>query len=79
VVDAGVPRNVEPTAALDVVSLDSVAERERRVRAVREAAVPAVEQLVDEGVRAWAERERRCAARRSPWALPAGLALSPAS
>lgn len=74
VVDAGVPRNVEPVEGVDIVSLDSVAERERRVRAVREAAVPVVEQLVDEGVRAWAERERRCAAHRpaSPsLALPA--------
>lgn len=33
----------------------AVAERERRVRALREAAVPAVELLVAEGVRAWAE------------------------
>jgi glutamyl-tRNA reductase len=50
VVDAGFPRNVEPLAGLDVVSLDSVAERESRVRAVREAAVPAVEALIAEAV-----------------------------
>ncbi|HET7488088.1 MAG TPA: NAD(P)-binding domain-containing protein [Acidimicrobiales bacterium] len=59
VVDAGFPRNVEPVAGLDVVALDSVAEREQRLRAVRRAAVPAVERLVAEGLRAWAERELR--------------------
>lgn len=56
VVDAGFPRNVEPLPDLDIASLDSVAERESRVQLVREAAVPAVELLVRDGLRSWRDR-----------------------
>lgn len=59
VVDAAFPRDVEPVPGLDVVPLDSVAEREQRLRAVRQAAVPAVEAMVDAGLAAWSERARR--------------------
>ena len=53
VIDAGLPRNVEPHAGLEVVRLDSAAERRVQVLARRERAVPAVERLIEMGVAAW--------------------------
>ena len=65
VVDAGFPRNVEPGTGLEVVPLESLSEREQRIRARREAAVPAVESLVSVAVASWlaAEHSRAHAAR----------------
>jgi glutamyl-tRNA reductase len=56
VIDAGLPRNVEPGAAAEVVDLDALQERQAEVLRRRQAAVPAVEALVQQAVREWRRR-----------------------
>lgn len=46
VVDAGVPRNVEPGSRVPVIDLDAIRERQAEVLAARVAALPAVEAIV---------------------------------
>jgi len=46
VVDAGLPRNVEPTAGVELVDLDAIREDRERVLEARRGAVPEVERLV---------------------------------
>lgn len=53
VVDAGVPRNVEPGSSLQVWDIDDIRERRESVLAERQAAVPAVEQIIEEQMAAW--------------------------
>jgi glutamyl-tRNA reductase len=60
VIDAGLPRNVEPGAAAEVVDLDALEEQQAAVLHRRQAAVPMVEALVQRAVREW--RRQRAAA-----------------
>lgn len=53
VIDAGLPRNVEPGSAATVIDIDAIRERQDAVLAQRHAAVPDVEQIVEAEVRAW--------------------------
>jgi len=53
VVDVGVPRNVEPHAALRYACIDDVALRRDEAVAAREAAVSAVAAMVEEEVERW--------------------------
>ncbi len=53
VVDAGMPRNVEPGSSLKVWDIDDIRERRESVLAERQAAVPAVEQIIEEQIAAW--------------------------
>lgn len=48
VLDAGVPRNVEPGSRVPVLDLDAIRERQAEVVAARQAALPAVETIVAE-------------------------------
>jgi glutamyl-tRNA reductase len=53
VVDAGLPRNVEPGSPAEVIDLDALREGQEAVLRQRQAAVPAVEALVAKETRAW--------------------------
>jgi glutamyl-tRNA reductase len=53
VVDAGHPRNVDPACSIEVVTMESLAARTRRVSGVRAAAVADVERYIDEGLARW--------------------------
>ncbi len=53
VIDAGHPRNVDPSCSLDVVTMESLAARTQRVSRVRAAAVAEVERCIDEGLARW--------------------------
>jgi glutamyl-tRNA reductase len=53
VVDAGLPRNVEPGAQVDLIDIDAIREQQEKTRGIREAAVPAVEKIIEEELRAW--------------------------
>jgi glutamyl-tRNA reductase len=50
VVDAGVPRNVEPGSRVPVMDLDAIRERQAEVLAARQAALPEVETIVADEV-----------------------------
>jgi len=50
VVDAGVPRNVEPGSRVPVIDLDAIRERQAEVLAARQAALPEVENIVADEV-----------------------------
>ena len=53
VVDAGMPRNVEPGSSVEVIDIDAIHERRHQTRAEREAAVPEVEHIIAERLRTW--------------------------
>ncbi len=53
IVDAGLPRNVEPGSPLDVIGIDEVRERQEQVMARRRASVPSVERIVQDAVEEW--------------------------
>jgi glutamyl-tRNA reductase len=53
IVDAGLPRNVEPGSPVEVIDVDALREQQAEAWRQRQAAVPAVEALVREEVRAW--------------------------
>ncbi len=53
VVDAGMPRNVEPSSTVEVIDVDSIRERQQTVLTQRRAAIPSVERLIQEELRAW--------------------------
>ena len=53
VVDAGLPRNVEPGSTAELIDIDTLREHQETVRQKRQAAVPAVEALVAEELSAW--------------------------
>jgi glutamyl-tRNA reductase len=53
VVDASLPRCVEEGSAVEVVGIDAIRERHTQHLAIREAAVPLVEAIVQGEVRAW--------------------------
>ncbi len=53
VVDAGLPRNVEPGSTAELIDIDALREQQEAVRQKRQAAVPAVEALVAEELFAW--------------------------
>lgn len=53
VVDAGFPRNVEPSTDTDVVSLADLAHRESEIHAARTRAVPFVERIIETELNAW--------------------------
>jgi glutamyl-tRNA reductase len=55
VVDAGVPRNTEAGSALHVVDIDAIREQRQQVLAVRRAAVPAVDAMVEREVASWVQ------------------------
>lgn len=61
VIDAGVPRNVDPACAADVevVAMDSLADRTQRVAQHRAAAVPDVERCIEAGLARWRAAEVR--------------------
>jgi glutamyl-tRNA reductase len=63
VIDAGFPPQVEPVSmpGLRLIPLDAIRQGEDGVLAARQAAIPAVEAMVDEAVAGWVERrsERR--------------------
>lgn len=59
VVDAGLPRNVETDSSVEIVDIDSIQEQQGAVLALRQSGVPAVEQIVEEEVRAWEQWEAR--------------------
>jgi glutamyl-tRNA reductase len=52
-VDAGLPRNVEAGSALEVIDIDAIRERQETVLAQRREAIPGVEEIVEEELRAW--------------------------
>jgi glutamyl-tRNA reductase len=54
VIDTGLPRNVEPGAAIDLLAIDAIRERQEEGLAQRRVAIPAVERIVEEEVNAWA-------------------------
>lgn len=58
VIDAGVPRNVEPGGSLAVVDIDSIRERQGTALARRRGAVPEVEKIVDDELAAWVRWRR---------------------
>jgi glutamyl-tRNA reductase len=60
IIDLGVPRNVAAGVAVPVITIDDVQARRDEALAARQAAVPAVETIVEEEVAAWAAW---CAAR----------------
>jgi glutamyl-tRNA reductase len=53
VLDAGMPRNVEPGSAAEVLDIDSIRERREGALARREAAVPEVQRLIALELGAW--------------------------
>jgi glutamyl-tRNA reductase len=60
VVDAGMPRNTEAGSTLPVLEIDAIREQRQQVLALRQAAIPAVEALVEREVDAWVRwREAR--------------------
>ena len=46
IMDAGMPRNVEPGSSFEVIDIDAIRERQENVLSQRKAAVPAVESIV---------------------------------
>ncbi len=53
VVDAGLPRNVEPGSTVEVLGIDAISESHEEALAQRRAAVPEVEQIVAEELGGW--------------------------
>jgi glutamyl-tRNA reductase len=53
VVDAGLPRNVEPGSLVEVIGIDSIREQQKEVLDERRSAVPHVERIIDEELKAW--------------------------
>ena len=53
IVDAGLPRNVEPGSPLDVIGIDEVRELQEQVLARRRASVPSVERIIQDAVEEW--------------------------
>lgn len=53
VVDAGVPRNVEPGSLAEVIDIDAIREQQAEVLGRRGRSVPAVERIVEEELAAW--------------------------
>jgi glutamyl-tRNA reductase len=53
IVDLGVPRNVEPGSRLAVVDIDDVRDRQGEAHRGRQAAVPAVREIVEREVASW--------------------------
>jgi glutamyl-tRNA reductase len=53
VIDAGLPRNVEPSQRAEVLNIDSIRERQGDALAARQGAVPAVEGIVDQELKNW--------------------------
>lgn len=54
IVDAGLPRNVEPGSAMNVIGIDQVRERQEAVIARRRASVPEVERIIEDALEEWA-------------------------
>jgi glutamyl-tRNA reductase len=53
VIDAGMPRNVEPGSEVSTMDIDAIRERQGVALARRRAAVPAVEAIVEDTVNEW--------------------------
>jgi len=53
VIDAGIPRNVEPGAPVELIDIDGVREQQEKTLSVRHAAVPHVDRIIDEEVQTW--------------------------
>lgn len=53
VVDVGMPRNVEPVAGVDCLTIDDIAARRDEALLRRQQAVPAVEAIVEDEVARW--------------------------
>jgi len=72
VIDAGFPRNVDPRCDLEITTMESLAERTRRLTRLRERAVADVERCIDDGLRQWwdAEAKRHTRARAERTAHP---------
>ena len=54
VIDVGMPRNVEPPAGMDCLTIDDIAARRDEALALRQRAVPDVEAMVEREVARWA-------------------------
>ena len=52
-IDAGVPRNIAPGSAFEVLNIDSIRDRQETALAARRAAVPAVDAIVAGEIAAW--------------------------
>lgn len=65
VIDAGFPRNVDPACDVEITTMESLAERTRRLTRLRERAVPDVERCIGDGLSQWlaAEAKRHVRAR----------------
>lgn len=59
VMDAGVPRNVEPGSRVRTLDIDSIREQQEEALDARRSAVPEVERIVDDAVRGWEARNAR--------------------
>lgn len=72
VIDAGLPRNVDATCDLDITTMESLAERTRRLTRLRARAIPDVERLIDGGLTEWraAEMKRPLCGRTARLARP---------
>jgi glutamyl-tRNA reductase len=53
IIDAGLPRNVDPACGLPVTTMESLAERAQRVTRLRADAVTEVERHIDAGLSRW--------------------------
>jgi glutamyl-tRNA reductase len=53
VIDTGLPRNVEPGAAVDLLDIDAIHERQEEGLAQRRAAIPAVQRMVEDEAHTW--------------------------
>lgn len=53
VVDAGLPRNVEPGTRVNLIDIDAIREQQEKTLSIRQAAVPAVEAIIETELRQW--------------------------
>jgi glutamyl-tRNA reductase len=53
ILDAGLPRNVEPGSAAEILNIDAIRERQEGALAQRRAAIPEVERIVSEELAVW--------------------------
>jgi glutamyl-tRNA reductase len=53
IIDAGLPRNVEPASTVEIIDIDRISEQREEIVRERQAAVPRVESCIAEEVDAW--------------------------
>ena len=54
IVDAGLPRNIEPGAALELIEIDQIRGQREITLGLRQTAVPVVERNIDDELQSWA-------------------------